>query len=242
MAIASDVPQLLVDDRPLVLLGTGTSQRHAPWDDVSCLFWGKSYMIGQVPRLDVAFEMHAPPKCFDAGHLGSCVGREMPPLVMQRTWSEWPTSLVFPLDAARAAFTVPGRARPFLTSTPAYMLALALLQDHKPREIQLFGIDLAQGFEYQLQRPSFEFLLGIAHAVGIRVVVPAASELLRARFLYGYEDAERSAAVADLEEKIHHQRHQRDRALVDEQLARRRQHNSEAVLEQLADDLEKARL
>ena len=44
------------------------------------------------------------------------------------------------------------------------------------------------GEEYEYQRPAAEFLLGIAHAKGIRITIPSTSSLLKSSFVYGVDE------------------------------------------------------
>ena len=65
----------------------------------------------------------------------------------------------------------------YLTSTVAYMLALAIAEGFK--EIHLHGIDMRGSSQYADQRPCCEFWLGIAKEKGIKVVIPDSSALLK---------------------------------------------------------------
>jgi hypothetical protein len=47
--------------------------------------------------------------------------------------------------------------------------------------------------EYGPQRPSCEFFLGIAAGLGIRITIPPEADLLKTRFLYGFQEREQSA-------------------------------------------------
>jgi len=65
----------------------------------------------------------------------------------------------------------------YLTSAPAYMLALAIHEGFQ--RINVYGVDMANATEYQDQRPCFEFLLGMALARGIQVWLPPGCPLLK---------------------------------------------------------------
>ena len=71
---------------------------------------------------------------------------------------------------------------PYLTSTIAYEIALAIYEGFE--EIALYGIDLNTAEEYAWQKPGVEYLLGIAAGRGIRVVLPTNCPLLNGE-LYG---------------------------------------------------------
>ncbi len=54
------------------------------------------------------------------------------------------------------------------------------------REIHIYGIHLATKWEYQQQRPNFEFLLGVAMGLGIKVILPAPAPICKASYQYAY--------------------------------------------------------
>ena len=99
------------------------------------------------------------------------------------TW-EFPTAVRYPYEAIEATF---GN---YLTSTPAYMLAMALYMDGLARagregeevakglraeridEFRIVGVELAVGTEYFHQRACFEYYLGRALERGIKVTWP----------------------------------------------------------------------
>lgn len=74
------------------------------------------------------------------------------------------------------------QAWPYLTSSIAYEIALAIYE--KFDEIALYGIDLNTAEEYAWQKPGVEYLLGIAAGRGIKVVIPTNCPLLNGT-LYG---------------------------------------------------------
>ena len=117
-------------------------------------------------------------------------------------------------EAARAAVLANPMHRPFpkaaieahfgryFTSSPAWMMALAILQGAK--EIHVYGIHLATEFEYVKQRPNFEFLMGCLLGKGKRtvtvkdecryyesqdglLVLPESSPVLQENFQYAFD-------------------------------------------------------
>ena len=82
---------------------------------------------------------------------------------------EFPAAVPYPYEAVRSAFGSPSGL--YLTSSAAFMLAHALLEDDI-KEIRLAGIELSVGTEYFQQRPCMEYYLGIARAKGVNVVLP----------------------------------------------------------------------
>lgn len=69
----------------------------------------------------------------------------------------------------------------YLTSSPAYMVALAVLWGAK--EIAIFGINMAiDNHEYFKQRACFEAWLGFAKGLGIKVTVHEKSPILKSTY------------------------------------------------------------
>lgn len=71
----------------------------------------------------------------------------------------------------------------FFTSSIAWMLAYAIEQ--KPKSIGLFGIDMAANSEYAYQRPACQHFIGLACQLGIKVILPPESDLMRPTTMYG---------------------------------------------------------
>lgn len=56
--------------------------------------------------------------------------------------------------------------------------------------------------EYGPQRPSCEFFLGIAAGLGIKITIPEQADLLKTRFLYGFEEREQCAWEAKITQML----------------------------------------
>ena len=113
------------------------------------------------------------------------------PVYMQQHWDIIPKSIPYPLKEITDRY---GR---YFTNSVSYMIALAI--DQGATEIGCFGVDMATGSEYGPQRPSCEFFLGIAAGRGIKLTIPDKADLLKSRFLYGFEEKLQEAWEA----KIH---------------------------------------
>ena len=107
------------------------------------------------------------------------------PVYMQAVDERIPTSVRFPFEAITESLGLPdvnGHKRLYLTSSPAWMMALALYE-HKCgqtiSEIRLAGIEMLIGTEYARQKPCIEWWLGLAMGMGIEVkVAPTGSAIL----------------------------------------------------------------
>jgi hypothetical protein len=62
---------------------------------------------------------------------------------------------------------------PYLESSIAYMLALAILEGVD--RVGIWGVDLHCESEYAYQRPNLEYLIGLARGRGIKVFIPPQS-------------------------------------------------------------------
>ncbi len=102
------------------------------------------------------------------------------PVYMTVHHDDIPASVALP-----RAFIEAGIRDKYITSTPAWMLALAIAEGFTT--IGLFGIDMAQDIEYADQRPCMEYLIGLARGRGITVILPKTSDMCKAVAQYGFE-------------------------------------------------------
>ena len=124
------------------------------------------------------YEVHAPPwdwggPCY-IDRLVALGGR----LWLRQRHGGLPYANVMPIDAIVAL------ARAYLCSSPAYLIGHAILA--RPRVLAVVGIDYEAPREMMLlQRGSVEWLCGVAVGMGIDLVVPDTSPLLKGGELYG---------------------------------------------------------
>lgn len=97
------------------------------------------------------------------------------PIYLSERRPEVPSSLRYPREEVLASLGMTGLD--YLTSSVSYMLALAIHEGFN--KIKILGIDLSTKKEYIDERPNFEFLLGIAHARGVEILVPDVSPILK---------------------------------------------------------------
>jgi len=67
----------------------------------------------------------------------------------------------------------------------AWMVALAI--EEGAEEIGFFGVSLS-GNEYYYQRPSVEYLIGLAKGQGIKIFIDETSSLLKSNYSYAYKE------------------------------------------------------
>jgi hypothetical protein len=108
------------------------------------------------------------------------------PIYMIDHYDDIPNSVAYPLQAMDQMFAnpTPG-AKSYFTNSISYMIALAIAERFE--EIHIYGVDMAHDTEYATQRPSCEYFVGWAQALGIKVYIPPESDLMKTLFHYGYE-------------------------------------------------------
>ena len=200
-----------VKPKRLAIIGTAPSWRQCPWDDkelvIACL--NDAYML-KVPRANIWFDLHQFDKFFyrpkaqkavyvhdipighyvrPEGHLEWLAAQQIPVFV-QKPIS--PNMVAFPYQQVEA-FLAPyqpeiigeAKKKPYVASTPAWMVAWAILEGFT--EISIYGIHLATEWEYVAQRPNMEFLMGVAGVLGVKIRLPKASPIGHADHRYAYD-------------------------------------------------------
>ena len=174
----------------IALIGSAPSSIHkAPYPDTSWNIWGCSPgAFGQVPRSDVWFELHRwePPT---HGYPNEPAVPWFSPEYTEFLKDHPCVVTSIPIEAIKNHYVLPyeelrGKYGDyFWTSSIAWMLAMAIEQ--KPKAIGLWGIDMAAGEEYHAQRPGCQHFIGIAQSLGIDVILPPESDLMRPPPPYG---------------------------------------------------------
>ena len=195
-------------EKKIAIVGCSDSKDLAPYDDKSWEIWAMNNSYMHTKRHTRWFEIH--PIKFEDGHFyrrklmrpgvfefskefrGKLTDDYMKdlaaldcPVYMQQHWDIIPKSIPYPLQEVIAKF---GN---YFTNSVSYMIALAIMEN--ATEIGCYGVDMATATEYGPQRPSCEFFLGIAAGLGIKLRVPDKADLLKTRFLYGFQEREQVA-------------------------------------------------
>lgn len=147
----------------------------------------------------------------DEGHMAFLAQAPFPVYLWPEHVDQWldriPTAVPFPKEEVLKEFP-----RGYFTNTVSWLIALAILEGHF-NYIDIFGVHMAVhnptlhgGDEYSHQRPSCEYLIGLAEGRGIEVFIPATSDLLKSPHLYGAEDGpwftqKMNARLKDLRER-----------------------------------------
>lgn len=198
--------------KKLAIVGCADSKKLAPVDDLSFDIWGMNNLYPQLPRATKWFEIHQitsdgtnylrrNERIFRGQvvndylkQMGEWAQKQAIPVYMQQHWDIVPTSIAYPLNDVLKNF---GN---YFTNSVSYMIALAMMEKYE--EIHIYGVDMAvvgndvlnpEANEYSYQRPSVEFFLGLALGRGIKIYLPPECDLLKTRFLYGFEEQQEQA-------------------------------------------------
>lgn len=170
--------------RKICIVGFTRTRSEAPWDDPTWEVWGINNLHKYEPNHTKArlwFDLHDfTTIAQDAVHEAWLRTAPMPVVVWQPR-PEWPSSVAFPKDAVLERFK-----RRYFTNSITWMVALAIMEG--ATHISIVGVDMAQSTEYSAQRPSCEWIIGVAEGLGIEVYIPPASDLLKTAALYGVDD------------------------------------------------------
>ena len=234
------------------IVGTAPSWAMTPWNDTSLVVSGlnDAYQLPGWKRADEWVDLHPlnkffhPPKPKD-GQKAQIFDHQVPfgYYVRPQTHLNWlatqpftkwlhpdhatqvPESATWPGVQAFPRAEIQERFGQYFGSTPAWMLAHAILRGAK--EIHIYGIHLSTESEYIEQRPNFEFLIGCLLGVGKRrlsvsqglrryetqdglLVLPESSPILQATYQYAFEPSPRRLQ-APLRWELHKAQTKRDR-------------------------------
>lgn len=182
----AEAPAAEVVPLKIALIGTAPSSRMlAPYNDPSWQIWACSPgNQGQLPRVDVWFELHGNLLWPENANYGAPYIEWLKTLtipVYMQDQRYVPNALTFPMQDMVKEF-----GKDFFTSSFAWMMAFAISKG--ANEIALYGIDMASRDEYILQRPGFYFFRHIAQQRGIKVSAPHESDIMQPPGLYGFSE------------------------------------------------------
>lgn len=155
-----------------------------------------------MPVCHRTFEMHQNWRDFrgdpedSAMHRAWLAGQTVPVYMLKRE-PEVPTSVRYPMEEVAGLVGLTKHKTPYLESSIAYMMALAVLECGKGDRIGIWGVDMATNGEYVYQRANLEYLVGLARGKGIKVYTPPQSALLThaAGVPYGFWTADEMKAI-----------------------------------------------
>jgi hypothetical protein len=164
-----------------------TTRDFAPFDDMTWDIWSCHMGPEILPRCTMSFESHeveefSKPQYTDSKYYEKMCKAEPPwniPILMRKHFDEIPNSYPYPIDEIVKQF---GR---YFTNSITYLIALAIRQRYS--EIALYGVEMEHGSEYIDQARSVVHFIGIAAGMGIKVLIPPVCQLMKNRWLYGFE-------------------------------------------------------
>ncbi len=190
-AIEKPEPEKKAPEKKIAIVGFTASKDLAPWGEDGWEIWICNNLWKHSPNdWDRVYDLHesseiVKDKEHDAFLRGQTqkhargtdirLGKREAHVFEPR--KEWPTSKQFP----KAEIT--DKLGNYFTNSISWMIAHALME--QVTELHVYGVDMATGGEYAAQRPSCEYLLGIAVGMGVKVYVPPQSDLLKTSALYG---------------------------------------------------------
>lgn len=169
-----------------IVCGSPSSEFLAPYDDKSWEIWVlgnrlERHIDKRVTRIfeihDNLAEHHDPLKYAQwlvSHNLPMVVGPKFP-----ANGIDSKQLTVFPYRAVEQLY-----GSLYLTSSPAYMIAMALLMD--ATELAIYGVDLSvSDHEYFWQRPCVEAWIGFAKGRGVKVSIPEVSHVGKSKYIEG---------------------------------------------------------
>lgn len=172
----------------VAIIGKGQGWDKAPPCGKGVEIWGVNNLCLRRP-VDVAFNMHDLDKHKDHNLFKETikhVNKRKIPIITQREYPHILLSIKFPLDKFK---------RQYFTNSIDYMVAYACYASLSLAEymylsyLDLYGVVMAVGTEYEMQRPSLEYWLGLADGM-FRVTVHEPTMLFKhpkRKGLYGYD-------------------------------------------------------
>lgn len=171
--------------KKVAIVGFAESSRHlAPYDDPTFEIWAMNQLYRHIPRATRWWELHKYPDYLRDQVPGTDYMawlKDCPiQIYMTEKREDIPNAIAYPVEAMAKKYG------DYFYSTISYMLALAI--DEGFETIGIWGIDLSHDTEYEYQKPSAEYFLGIARGLGIDLIIPPQSALLKGLYRYGYQE------------------------------------------------------
>lgn len=166
-----------------IVCGSPSSEFLAPFDDPEWEIWVLGNRLNKFDgkRVTRVFEIHDDLAQHQAGYAAWLVSKNIPLVVGEGFPEKASHVLTFPFAEAEKLF-----GSTYLTSSPAYMMALALLEG--ATEIGVYGVDMAvDDNEYFWQRPCMEAWIGFAKGRGVKITLPETSPVLKCHYVEGRE-------------------------------------------------------
>lgn len=169
------------------IVGFAPSWKETPWSDSTAERWGMNSLhkvAGDKPwtRWFQLHDIDLHHKTDKAEHIAWLRDSGLPVYLWPEHMDRWdiPNAIPYPKSE------VLDRFGNYFNNSVSWMIAVAILEGFT--KIGVYGVDMAADTEYGHQRPSCEYMIGVARGLGIEVEIPVTSDLLKTPFLYGAED------------------------------------------------------
>lgn len=183
--------------KKLAIVGGSPATQHlAPYDDPTFDIWvhGNQLDRHKGRRITRVFEIHDDLSEHQEGYAAWLAEQRIPLIVGRKFPFKGEGITTYPYDLANALM---GQ---HLTSTPAYMMALAILEGYQ--HISIFGVDMAvDDHEYFYQRPCMYAWIAYAKAKGIEIYIPKESGLFKDSYVEGDKDGKPDLGLVPFTQK-----------------------------------------
>lgn len=195
------MPATFTGRRKIAIVGYTTSANEAPYADPEWEIWGMNDLYSvQRKSMDFKtvyaaggfhawFDLHKLTKKYEedkAAHFAWLHTPQKMPVVVWDSEGMPENCVTYPREQMVERF---GN---YFTNTVSWQMALAIsmLEGFEGAELAIYGVNMSVGVEYESQKPSVEYFIGLARGMNIPVHIPVGSDLLKAAVLYGAEDDE----------------------------------------------------
>lgn len=159
--------------KTIALVGFADTKVDAPFDNKEIEIWSLNEFGLDLPRCDYLFQIHnldiIKNNKKDPKHLDKLLKFEGK-LFTQKSYKEIPNGKAYPFKK------MVGKYGNIFSSTMDYMISYAI--ESGVGRIELYGMDMALYSEYQRQRPTFMYFIGLAKGKGIDVWIHPKSGLI----------------------------------------------------------------
>lgn len=197
--LLKEVRQGLPDDvkalkkrNKVCIMGTASTRSIAPYESDEYDFWAVGPIVTyghdvKLERIDHIFELHKEKEWKEPQRLSQFMEQPCGFVMIRREELLGDRTVEYPYDAVRSFFYRDSMyEKVYFTNSISWMIALAIVLDYD--ELHLYGVHMSSHEEFAHQKPSCEYLLGFAQALGKYYYLPYGSDILRTPFEYGFEE------------------------------------------------------
>lgn len=171
--------------RRVCIVGYSPHRDQHPREGWEVAAFNESWRWCQPDRL---YELHDPATISDDPDHHDWLRTTDVPVFAFHPQPDWPTAKPLDGQALINEFCPVG---PYMTNTVSWVVAHLLSEGMGDGdELALYGVDMAAWKELNHERPSVEYMLGVAHGRGVHITTPDECDLLRCATRYGLDGAQ----------------------------------------------------